>query len=123
MKDFNLTMAVAAVITTSLASNLLWTMAFGPPASGLRAHLRSAFGELAHMPRRLAGAWAVLLVARRERQGAMRRLDDLTDRDLRDIGLRRDRFGLISSECVGEAGLDEHPLRLHAGLAAGGRPR
>jgi uncharacterized protein YjiS (DUF1127 family) len=80
-------------------------------------------GELASMPRRLAGAWAALVMARRERQSAMRRLDDLTDRDLRDIGLRRDRFGLISSECVGKAGLDEHPLRLHAGVATGGRPR
>jgi uncharacterized protein YjiS (DUF1127 family) len=122
MKNFDLTTAVAVVITTSLASNLLWVMAFGPPASGLRTRLRSTLGELASLPRRLAGAWAALLAARRERQSAMRRLDDLTDRDLRDIGLHRDRFGL-SFERGGQAGHGGHPPCLHAGIAAGGRPR
>jgi uncharacterized protein YjiS (DUF1127 family) len=118
MKNFDLTTAVALVITTSLASNLLWVLAFGSPASGLRTRLRSTLG----VPRRLAGAWAPLLAARRERQSAMRRLDDLTDRDLRDIGLHRDRFGL-SSERGGQAGPGGHPPCLRAGIAAGGRPR
>jgi hypothetical protein len=55
MKDFHVTAAVAVVIATSFASNLLWAMAFGPPASGLRTRLRSTFGELADIPRRLTG--------------------------------------------------------------------
>jgi uncharacterized protein YjiS (DUF1127 family) len=123
MKDFDLTTAVALVITTSLASNLLWVMAFGPPASGLRTRLRSTLDGLCSMLRRLAGAWDALRVVRRERQSAMCRLDDLTDRDLRDIGFRRDRFGLISSGRDGQAGPGEQQPGLHAGGAAGARPR
>jgi len=57
MKDFDLTTAVALVITTSLASNLLWVMAFGPPASGLRTRLRSTLDGLCSMLWRPAGAW------------------------------------------------------------------
>ncbi len=34
MPSFYLTTAIAVIITTSLASNLLWVMAFGTAASG-----------------------------------------------------------------------------------------
>jgi len=72
MKDFDLTTAVALVITTSLASNLLWVMAFGPPASGLRTPPKGRrWTDCAPCRGVLAGAWDALRVARRERQSAM----------------------------------------------------
>jgi hypothetical protein len=111
MKDFYLTTAFAVVIITSLASNLLWVMAFGPPAPGSRARLRSALGELATGLRHLAGAGGAVLMARRERQGTDSRLDDLNDREIRDIGLYRNHFGLVSSERerhVGASGFRPH---------------
>jgi hypothetical protein len=46
MKNFYLTAAIAVVPATSLASSLLWIMAFGPATIGLRSSLRSAFTEL-----------------------------------------------------------------------------
>jgi hypothetical protein len=120
MKDFYLTTVVAVVIITSLASSLLWAMAFGPPASGLRSRLRAALCELASGLRHLAGAWGAVLMARRERQGTKSRLDDLNDRYLRDIGLHRNHFGLVSSERERHVGASGYMPHLHA---ASGGPR
>jgi len=39
MTSFYLTTAIAVIITTSLASNLLWVMAFGTAASGFPGRL------------------------------------------------------------------------------------
>ncbi len=64
MKDFYLTTAIAVVITTSLASNLLWVMAFGPPAPGLRARLTSALGAVVSGLRYLANEWVADGLAR-----------------------------------------------------------
>ena len=122
MREFYLTTAVAVVFATSLASNLLWVMAFGPPTAGLHARLRSALAELASGLRDLADAWVTLRTVRRERPSTLHRLDDLSDRDLGDIGLHRNRFGLISTErnrhVAGGAA-----SRLQAGIAASGRLR
>jgi hypothetical protein len=55
MTSFHLTTAIAVIITTSLASNLLWVMAFGTAAPGFRGRLRSALGEPFRGLRRLVG--------------------------------------------------------------------
>jgi uncharacterized protein YjiS (DUF1127 family) len=103
MRQFYLTAAAAIVVTTSLASNLLWVTAFGPRTAGVRIRLRSAFGGL----RGLVDVSVAAAIARCERQAAVFKLDDLSDRDLRDIGLYRDRFGLVLPERDGP--LDNAP--------------
>jgi hypothetical protein len=86
MKNFHLAAAAAIVITTSLASNLLWVMSFGPPVPGLRSGLRSVLGRFALGLRHLINVWAAGLIARRARQATLFDRDHLTGRDLRDIG-------------------------------------
>jgi len=120
MKDFYLTTAVAVVIITSLASNLLWVMAFGPAAPGLGTRLRSALGETVSGLRYPLDAWVAGLIARRERQAATSGLEDLADRDLRDVGLCRNDFGLMSPEPSGHFGAGAQLSRL---LVENGRPR
>ncbi len=110
MKQFYLTAAAGVVVTTSLASNLLWAMAFRPRATGA---LRSALGGL----RGLIDVSVAAAIARSERQAALFKLDDLSDRDLRDIGLYRDQFGLVLPEPGGP--FDKLP-RFHATREAGG---
>jgi hypothetical protein len=109
MKQFYLTAAVAIVATTSLASNLLWVMAFGPRTAGMRVRLQSAFGGL----RDLIDVSVAAAIARSERQAAFFKLDDLSDN-----GLHHDRFGLALPERDGA--LDDLP-RLRAKREAGGR--
>jgi hypothetical protein len=98
MKDFYLAAAAAIVITTSLASNLLWVMAFGPPVSCLRIRLRSALGGLVLGSRRLLDTWVAGVIARRARQATLFEPNHLTDRDLKDTPLRRGTVGLICAE-------------------------
>src|SRR5258708_383499 len=109
-------------IAASVASSLLCVMSFGPPTAGLRARLRSGLGELAGGLRDLGDAWVTLRTVRRGRPSTLHRPDDLSDRDLGDIGLHRNRFGLISTErnrhVAGGAA-----SRLQAGIAASGRLR
>jgi len=114
MKQFYLTAAAGVVVTTSLASNLLWATAFRPRATSVRGALQSALGGL----RGLIDVSVAAAIARAERQAAFFKLDDLSERDLRDIGLYRDRFGLVLPEPGGP--LDKLP-RFHATREAGGR--
>ena len=116
MKQLYLTTAAAIVVTTSLASNLLWAKTSGPGADGVRIRLRSAFGGL----RELVDVSVAAAIARCERQAAVFKLDDLSDRDLRDIGLYRDRLGLVLPERDGP--LDNAP-RFLAKREAGWRGR
>ena len=116
MKQLYLTAAAAIVVTTSLASNLLWAKTSGPRTAGVRIRLRSAFGGL----RELVDLSVAAAIARCERQAAFFKLDDLSDRDLRDIGPYRDRLGLVLPERDGP--LDNAP-RFLAKREAGWRGR
>jgi hypothetical protein len=98
MKNFDLTTAAVVIITTSLASNLLWVMAFGTVVPGVRGRLRSALGDLVCGLRDLVDGWVAGRMARSVRQPAPFRLDDLSDRGLGDIGLQRGNVGPIRSE-------------------------
>ena len=113
MKQFCLMAAAALVVSTSLASNLLWLMAFGPRTVGVRRKLRSASGGL----RDLVNVSVAAAIARSERQAAFFGLDDISDRDPRDIGACRDHFGLVPSEYDAPAGSAPGP-RMECG--AGG---
>jgi uncharacterized protein YjiS (DUF1127 family) len=100
MKPFYLTSAAAIVVTTSIASNLLWVMAFGPRTVGMRTRLQSAFGGLREFIDASVAAW----IARSERQAVLFKLEGLSDRDLRDMGVYRDRFGHVLPERGGALG-------------------
>ena len=106
MKDFYLTTSVAVVIITSLASNLLWVMAFGPAAPGLGTRLRSALGETVSGLRYPLDAWVAGLIARRERQAATSGLEDLADRarlgGSSDEGEEREENGTKHATSSGE---------------------
>ena len=98
MKNFDLTTAAAVIITTSLASNLLWVMAFGTAVPGVRGKLRSALGDLVCGLSDLVDGWVAGLMARSVRQPMLFRLDDPGDRGLRDVGLQRGNIGPIRPE-------------------------
>jgi hypothetical protein len=95
MKNFCLTTAAAVIITTSLASNLLWVMAFGAAVPDFRGTLRSAVRDLVCGLRDLVDGWVAGRMARSVRQPTLFRLDDddLSARGLTDIGLQRGHFG------------------------------
>jgi hypothetical protein len=98
MKSFYLTAAAAVIITTSLASNLLWVMAFRTAVSGVRGTLRSALDDLVCGLRDLVDGWVAGLMARCVRQPRLFTLDGLSDRGLREIGFQRGNFGPVCSE-------------------------
>jgi hypothetical protein len=94
MKNFCLTTAAAVIITTSLASNLLWVIAFGTAVPDFRSTLRSAVRDLVCGLRDLVDGWVAGRMARSVRQPTLfRRDDDLSARGLTDIGLQRGHFG------------------------------
>jgi hypothetical protein len=97
MKQFNPTAAAGNIITTSRASNLLWVLAFGLSAARMRSRLPSLLTRLHDFVDESVAA----VIARCEQQATSFKVDDLGDRDLRDIGLYRDRFGLVLSEAGG----------------------
>jgi hypothetical protein len=84
-------MAAAAIVTTSLASNLLWVMAFGAAVPGVSGRLRSAFGELVYGLRDLVDGWVAGLMARSVRQPTLFRRDDLSERRAQSAAEARSR--------------------------------
>jgi hypothetical protein len=91
MKNFYLTAAV--IVTTSLASNLLWVRAFGTAVPGFRGTLRSAAGDLLCELRDLVDAWVAGLMVRSVRQPPRFRLDGPSARGRKHIELQRGHFG------------------------------
>jgi hypothetical protein len=122
MKNLYLT-AAAVIITTSLASNLLWVMAFGAAVPGARGRLRSALGDLVCGLRDLVDGWVARLMARSVRQPTLFRLDDLSDRGLWDIGHQRGNVGPVCSEPDGHFGAGGQLSQRRARSAAEARPR
>jgi hypothetical protein len=94
MKQFYLMAAAAIVVTTSLASNLLWVMAFGPKTTLARGRAQSVLGGF----RDLVNVSVAAVIARSERQAASFKLDDLGERDLSDAGVHRSHFIPLLSE-------------------------
>jgi hypothetical protein len=68
MTNFYLTTAIAVIIATSLASNLLWVMAFETAVPGFRGTPRSAPGELVRGLHDLVDGWVAGLMLRSVRQ-------------------------------------------------------
>jgi hypothetical protein len=124
MKNFCLTTAAAVIITTSLASNLLWVMAFGAAVPDFRGTLRSAVRDLVCGLRDLVDGWVAGRMARSVRQPTLFRLgDDLSHRGLTDIGLQRGQFGPIGPELEGRFRSGEQLLPRCARTAAEARPQ
>jgi hypothetical protein len=123
MTSFYLTTAVAVIITTSLASNLLWVMAFGTAASGFPGGLRSALGEPFRGLRRLVDGWLAGLMARCVRHASLFRLSDPNHRGLGDIGRQRRRFRAVRRERDRHVGTGRPLSQLRARTAAEANPR
>jgi hypothetical protein len=81
MKHFYLMAACAVLVTTSLASNLLWAVAFGPATTDLRSRLLSVWSDLSAGLSDLADVFAAAAIARCERQAVLLKRDDPPARD------------------------------------------
>jgi hypothetical protein len=123
MTSVYLTTALAVIVTTSLASNLLWVMAFGTAASGFPGRLRSALGEPFRGLRRLVDGWVAAVMARCVRHASLFRLDDRNPRGRGDIECQRRRFRPIRREWDGHVGAGRPLSQLRARTAAEARPR
>jgi len=123
MTSVYLTTAVAVIIATSLASNLLWVMAFETGASGFPGRLRSALGEPFRGLRRLVDGWVAGLMARCVRHASLFRLDDPNHRGLGDIERQRRRFRPVCRERDGQVGTGRPLSQLRARTAAEAKPR
>jgi hypothetical protein len=123
MTSFYLTTAVAIIVTTSLASNLLWVMAFGTAASGFRGRLRLALGEPFHGLRRLVDGWEAGSMARCVRSASLFSLGDPNHRGPGDIGPQRRRFRPVRRERDRHVGAGRQLSQLRARTVAEVRPR
>jgi uncharacterized protein YjiS (DUF1127 family) len=93
----------AIFVTTSLATNVLVVGARGPAAPGLSARLRSTSRRLRRRAKRVVDTWVAAMLSHREQQASSWSpswarsstqswsLPNMSDRDLRDIGLTRVR--------------------------------
>ena len=80
---------VAIFITTSLATNVLVVGARGAVTAGVSTRLRSTARRLGRRARYLMDSWVAATLSRRERQAVSWAFPAMSDRELRDIGLRR----------------------------------
>jgi uncharacterized protein YjiS (DUF1127 family) len=92
MTRLYLVTVAAAVVTTSLASNLLLVGSRGQVRAGLPPQLRLAARRGSRRLKHIVDAWVAGMIARRERQAAFVALHRLSDRELSDIGLCRDEI-------------------------------
>jgi uncharacterized protein YjiS (DUF1127 family) len=90
---------VAAFVTTSLATNLLVVGVRGPVQSEFVVRLRCRARRLRRLLGRAVDAWVVSMLASRERQATFYALRQLSDRELRDVGLCRGSHGHIRALC------------------------
>jgi hypothetical protein len=123
MTSVYLTTAIAVIVTTSLASNLLWVMAFGTAASGFPGRPRSALGEPFRGLRRLVDGRVAGLMARCVRHVSRFRLGDPNHRGLGDIGRQRRRFTSVRRERDRHVGAGRPLSQLRARTAAEAKPR
>jgi len=89
MNDFYLATIVAAVVTIVIALHVLVAGTRGSATPELFARLRSRGARIADWVKRAFDHWVAAMLARRERQAVMSALNRCSDRELKDIGLRR----------------------------------
>jgi hypothetical protein len=123
MTSVYLTTVIAVIVITSLASNLLWVMAFGKAASGFPGRLRSALGGPFRGLCRLVDGWIAGLMARCVRYVSRSGLGDPNHRGLGDIGRQRRRFRPVRRERDRHVGTGRPLSQLRARTAAEAKPR
>jgi uncharacterized protein YjiS (DUF1127 family) len=92
--------AVAMFITTTLGANVLVVGARGPLTPRLSARLRSTTRRLGRRTKRFVDTWVAAMLSHSEQQASSWveswqqswSLPEMSDRDLRDIGLTRVRI-------------------------------
>jgi hypothetical protein len=87
MSKFFLATVAAAVVTTSLASNILVVGMRGSVRPDLSRRMRSAARRWLRRFKHVVDIWVAGMIASRERQAAVYALQRLGDTELRDIGL------------------------------------
>jgi len=84
---------LAIFVTTSLATNLLVVGTRGPITLGLPARMRTGTRRLNRRVKYVVDNWVAAMLSRRERQASGWALHDMSDRELKDIGVYRGKIG------------------------------
>jgi uncharacterized protein YjiS (DUF1127 family) len=93
MKKIYLAMAIAIIVTTSIASHGLTIGALGPAMPGVLIGARLGARGVYNRLRERVSACIAAVCAHRERRAAIIELSSLSDRELSDIGLCRGNIG------------------------------
>jgi uncharacterized protein YjiS (DUF1127 family) len=96
MSRIHLATVVAAFVTASLATNLLLVGVRGQVQSDLVLRLRCRARWLRRRLGHAVDAWVMSMLAYRERQAALHALRYFSDRELKDMGLRRGSCGRLT---------------------------
>jgi uncharacterized protein YjiS (DUF1127 family) len=89
MKRVYLAAVIAVIIASSIAYQLLMAGSVGSAAPGLLVSLRSGMRATLNRLRRLIAYRIAAARARRQRRATISKLQHLTDRELKDIGVYR----------------------------------
>jgi uncharacterized protein YjiS (DUF1127 family) len=95
MTKFYLATVAAVVVTTSLASNILMVGTRGSVRADLSRRMQSAARRRLRQFRHVVDTWVAAMIASRERQAAIHALHQLSDHELREIGLDRNGIGRL----------------------------
>ena len=119
MNDFYLATIIAAVVTIVIALHVLVAGTRGSATPELLAPLRSRGARIADRVKRALDHWVAAMLARRERQAVMSILNRCSDREPRDIGLRRGDIAYGVGLAEGTYGASRAASKLYS---AGWRP-